>query len=246
MLRRFAPHIVIACLVLAFLGVGVWKIIWEIMPESYVDPRAARSCAELFSLYSAPYQPTLSPALSTTMQMCDRSVQFYNAEEALIRRLEAPDNPCERMRDALDRIKGSHGLTLLDRVGSCHVAADDPGFKGLMSVKLADKASFDRPQTPVSDVQLCEEVHASLMQDAPSDRAFQAFKAHTTKKNHCDFLLEVSNTEQAIISRLERASVNCGHLAWLKTQHVETLEIQTKVCDAAAIDPDGLVRSYTR
>jgi hypothetical protein len=149
------------------------------------------------------------------------------------------------MRDALDRIKGRHGLTLLDRIGSCHAAADDPDFNGLMAVKLADKASFDRPQTPVSEVQPCEEVHASLMQDAPSDRAFQAFKAHHTKKNHCDFLLEVSNTEQAIINRFESASVNCGH-DWLKTQHVRTLETQTKVCDAAAIDPDGLVSSYTR
>jgi hypothetical protein len=71
MLRRFAPLIVIACLVLASLGVWVW---WEIMPEPYVDPRAARSCAELFSLYSAPYRPTMSPALSTTMQLCDNSV----------------------------------------------------------------------------------------------------------------------------------------------------------------------------
>ena len=104
---------------LASLGVWVW---WEIMPEPYVDPRAARSCAELFSLYSAPYRPTMSPALCTTMQMCDNSVQFYNSEEALIRRLGAPDNPCERMRDALDRIKGTHGRTLLDRIGSCHVA----------------------------------------------------------------------------------------------------------------------------
>lgn len=234
MLRRFAPHIVIACIVLASLGVWVWKMIWEKLPECYVDPRAARSCAELFSLYSAPYQPTMSPALSTTMQMCDRSVQFYNAEEALIRRLEAPDNPCERMRDALDRIKESHGLTLLDRIGSCHAAADDPDFKGLMGDKIAIKDSYDRPQTPVSEVQPCEEVHASFMQDAPSDQAFQAFKAHPTKKNHCDFLLEVSNTEQAIINRLERASVNCGHLDWLKTQHVKTLKTQTKVCDAAA------------
>lgn len=246
MLRRFAPHIVIACLVLASLGVWVWKIIWEIMPESYVDPRAARSCAELFSLYSAPYRPTMSPALSTTMQMCDRSVQFYNAEEALIRRLEAPDNPCERMRDELDRIKGSHGLTLLGRIGSCHAAADDPDFKGLMGLKIADKVSSDRAQTPVSEVQLCEEVQASFMQDAPSDRAFQAFKAHPTTKNHCDFLLEVSNTEQAIINRFERANVNCGHLDWLKTQHVKTLKTQTKVCDAATIDPDRLVSAYTR
>lgn len=240
MLRRFAPHIVIACLVLVSLG--VWKIIWEIMPESYVDPRAARSCAELFSLYSAPYLPRMSPALSATMQMCDNSVQFYNAEEALIRRLEAPDNPCVRMRDALDRIKGRHSLTLLDRIGSCHAAAVDPDFKGLMAVK----ESFDRPQTPVSEVQLCEEVKTSLMQDAPSERAFQAFKTHPTKKNHCDFLLEVSNTEQAIINRFERASVNCGDLDWLKTQHVKTLETQTKVCDAATIDPDGHVSSYTR
>jgi hypothetical protein len=130
------------------------------------------------------------------------------------------------MRDALDRIKGTHGRTLLDRIGSCHVAAVDPDFKGFRALGVS---LSDRPQTPVSDVQLCEEVRASLMQDAPSDRAFQAFKAHPTKKNHCDFLLEVSNTEQAIINRFERASVNCGSLDWLKTQHAKTLETQTKI-----------------
>jgi len=165
------------------------------------------------------------------MQMCDNSVQFYNSEEALIRRLGAPDNPCERMSDALDRMKGTHGRTLLDRIGSCHVAAVDPDLKGF---RVLDVSLFDRPQTPVSDVQLCEEVRASLMQDAPSDRAFQAFKAHPTNKNHCGFLLEVSNTEQAIINRFESASVNCGSLDWLKTQHAKTLETQTKVCDGSA------------
>ena len=94
------------------------------------------------------------------MQMCDNSVQFYNSEEALIRRLGAPDNPCERMRDALDRIKGTHGRTLLDCIGSCHVAAVDPDFKGFRALGVS---LSDRPQTPVSDVQLCEEVRASLM-----------------------------------------------------------------------------------
>jgi hypothetical protein len=83
-------------------------------------------------------------------------------------------------------------------------------------------------------------VQASLVQDVPSERAFQAFKANPTKKNHCDFLLEVSNTEQAIIGRFQRASLHCGVLDQLKTQHVKTVETQTKVCEAAAVDPDGL------
>ena len=234
MLRRFAPHIVIACLVLASLGVWAWKII----PESYVYPRAARSCEELFSLYSAPYRPNVSRTLSTTMSMCDNSVQFYDAEEALIRRVEAPDNPCVRIGDSLDRLKDTHGRTLIDRSGSCHAAAIDPDFKGLLRVKDSFKSAT---QTPISEVQLCDEVHESLVQDVPPEQAFQAFKAHATKKNHCDFLLEVSNTEQATINRFERASVNCGDLGWLKTQHAKTLETQTKVCDAAAVEPDDLV-----
>jgi len=246
MLRRFAPHILIACLVLASLGVWVWKIIWvqKIMLEPYVDPRLARSCGELLSLYSA--RPTLSAistasdtrALSTTMRMCDYSVQFYDAEEALIRRLEAPDNPCERLRDALDRFKARHGLTLLDRIGSCHVAAVDPTVKG--GALMAEAKLQARFQTPISEVQPCEEVHESLVHDVPPERAFQAFKAHPTKKNHCDFLLELSNTEQAIISRFESASQHCGVLDQLKTQHAKTLETQTKVCEAAALDLDGL------
>lgn len=41
------------------------------------------------------------------MRMCDFSVQFYDAEEALIRRFEAPDNPCVHVRDA-DQLKRRH------------------------------------------------------------------------------------------------------------------------------------------
>jgi hypothetical protein len=74
----------------------------------------------------------------------------------------------------------------------------------------------------------------------PPDRAFKAFESHRTKKDHCDFLLEVSNSEQAIINRFQSASIHCGVLDRLKTQHGETLETQTKVCEAAALDPDGL------
>jgi len=236
MLRRFAPHIVIVALVLASISVFV---VQKITSDSYIDPQAARSCAELLSLYSAPYRPTLSRALSTTMSMCDYSVQFYDAEEALVRRVEAPDGPCVRLHEALDRLKGRHGLTLLDRIGSCHAAAVDPSVKGDTLVLKAEARLG--PQTPISEIQPCEEVQASLVQDVPSERAFQAFKANPTKKNHCDFLLEVSSTEQAIIGRFESASLHCGVLDQFKIQHAKTLETQTKVCEAAAVDPDGLL-----
>jgi hypothetical protein len=169
--------------------------------------------------------------------MCDYSVQFYDAEEALIGRIEARDNPCARMRDALDRLKGNHGRTLIDRIGSCHAAAIDPDFRGF----LLDEVLQAAPQTPISEIQPCEEARASLAQDVPSDRAFQVFKARPTKKNHCDFLLEVSNTEQGIINRFESTGLHCGVLYWLKPQHAKTVEIQMKVCDAAAVDPDDLV-----
>jgi hypothetical protein len=170
--------------------------------------------------------------------MCDYSVQFYDAEEALVRRVEAPDGPCVRLHEALDRLKGRHGLTLLDLIGSCHAAAVDPGVKG--DTLVLKEEARPGPQTPISEVQPCEEVQASLVQDVPSERAFQAFKANPTKKNHCDFLLEVSNAEQAIIARFQSASLHCGVLDQLKTQHAKTLETQTKVCEAAAADPDGL------
>lgn len=235
MLRRFAPHIVIVCLVLASISVFV---VQKITLDSYVDPQAARSCAELLSLYSAPYRPTQSRALSTTMWMCDYSVQFYDVEETLVRRVEAPDGPCVRLHEALNRLKGRHGLTLLDRIGTCHAAAIAPGAKGDTLV-LKDEAR-PGPRMPTSEIQPCEEVQASLIQDVPSERAFQAFKANPTKKNHCDFLLEVSNTEQAIIGRFESASLHCGVLDQLKIQHAKTLETQTKVCEAAANDPGGL------
>lgn len=170
--------------------------------------------------------------------MCDYSVQFYDAEEALVRRVEAPDNPCEHLREALGRLKGRHGLTLLDRIESCHAAAVDPDVKGGPLI-LKEEFQAESPTSP-TEIQPCEEVQESLVQDVPPERAFQAFKAHPTKKNHCDFLLEVSNTEQAIINRFERMSLHCGVIDRLKTQHAETLETQTKVCEAAAVDPDGL------
>jgi hypothetical protein len=199
-------------------------------------------------LYSAhPTVQTLSTssdesrALSTTMRMCDYSVQFYDAEEALIRRLEAPDNPCVRLRDDLDRLKDTHGRMLIDRTGSCHAAAINSGAPDVKGDTLVIRLDARlEPQTPISEVQPCEELRASLVQDVPPERAFQAFKAHPTKKNHCDFLLEVSDTEQAIISRFERAKLHCGSLDHLKTQHAETLETQKRVCEAAAIDPEGL------
>jgi hypothetical protein len=235
MLRRFAPHIIIVSLVFASISVFLMQ---KITSNSYVDPQAARSCAELLSLYSAPYRPRLSRALSTTMSMCDYSVQFYDAEEALVRRVEAPDSPCVRLHEALDRLKGRHGLALLDRIASCQTAAVDPGVKGDSPV-LKVEARLGS-QTPISEVQPCEEVQASLVQDVPSERAFQAFKANPTKKNHCDFLIEVSNTERAIIGRFESASLHCRVLDQLNTQHAKTLETQTKVCEAAAVDADGL------
>jgi len=175
------------------------------------------------------------------MSMCDYNIQFYNAEEAMIHRLDAPDNPCVRVRDT-QALRQRHGITLLKRIGSCHAAAIDPNpiVKGGFSLMIrAD--SHVGPQTPISETQRCEEVQASLMQDVPSDRAFQEFKVHPTKKNHCDFLLEVSATEQAIIDRFERASAHCDVLDGLKTQHAKTLGTQMKVCDAAAVDPDDLV-----
>ncbi|MBO0759168.1 MAG: hypothetical protein J2P54_25285 [Bradyrhizobiaceae bacterium] len=253
MLRRFAPHIVVACLVLASLGVWAWKIMsmQKIMLQSYVDPRAAKSCAELLSLYSA--RPTVqtistssdkSRALSTTMRMCDYSVQFYDAEEALIRRVEAPDNPCVRIGDSVNRLKDTHGRMLIDRIGSCHAAAINPGVPDVKGGTRGFSVMVDargEPQTPISEVQPCEELRASLVQDVPPERAFQAFKTQPTRKNHCDFVLEISGTEQAIISRFESAGLHCGVLDRLKTQHAETLETQTKVCEAATVDPDGLV-----
>jgi len=227
MLRRFAAPIVIVCLALASLGVSA--------PQKIVsDP-----CAELLSsFYSAPFHATGTHALNLKMDSCEYMIQFYDAEQALITHVEAPGGKCVLSRNSLGQLRARHGITLLHRIEACHAAAVDPGFKASVETLTSE---FAMPQTPFSETQRCpEELWASLIQDVLPDRAFKAFKSHRTKKNHCDFLLEISSSEQAIINRFESASPNCGVLDRLKTQHAETLEAQTKACEAADLDPDGL------
>jgi hypothetical protein len=225
MVRRFVPHLVIACLVSTSVGVSLAQKVTS-------DP-----CAELLSsFYSAPFYPTVPHALNLKMGSCNFMIQFYDAEQAFVSRV-APGGICNG--DSLGQLSASHGVTLLHRIEACHAAAVDPDFKASVETLTSE---FAMPQTPFSETQRCsEELWASLTQDVPPDRAFKAFESHRTKKHHCDFLLEVSNSEQAIIDRFESASPNCGVLDRFKAQHTETLETQAKVCEAAAVDPDGLL-----
>ena len=234
MLERLAPLIFIAFLSLVYVGVFVTqKII------SSHDP-----CSPLLAEYEErPFEMGKVPdAFSTKMNLCDYLIQFSNTKRAFISHVEAAGDKCVPFYSALDDLRATFGQSVLSSVEACHAAAIDPngGFKNnVISTRL-------EPQRPSSEEQPCKELFASLMQIALPDRALTAFKSRRTKKNYCDFLLGFSDSEQAIIDRFEGASLDCGALGTLKTNHAQTSERRAEACDAAAVDPDGLVTSRTR
>jgi hypothetical protein len=230
MLGRFAPLLLVAFLVLAVLGVFV---IQKVLSDR--DP-----CSELLAEFEGLYPQTgkLSEALRSKMNLCDYSIQLTNAERAFLSHVEAAEGKCLPFGIPLDDFGATFGRGVLARMQACHAAAIDPGGAledGVMSTELVP------PEKPP-----CKQLIASLIQNPPPDRAFKAFESHSTKKTYCDFLSEFSNSEQAIIDRLESAGLDCGALGTLKTNHAETLERRTQACDAAVVDPDGLVTSNTR
>jgi hypothetical protein len=225
MLRRFAPFMVLALIVLAFIGVFVIRSI-----TANRDP-----CAELFGILLYPQYPAKN--------RCDFFVQLADNQQAYSRRIEDARNRCglpaaPDYPDSLNYIEA-----VQTRIEAC-----DPVTLGRHREVPAQLVAQLELVWNSSDRGFCSELLASARHYAPPDRAWKAFEALHTKKNYCDFLVEFFNSEQAVIDRFENAKAKCTVAlpAWFEAKHAKTLERGKKACDAAALDPDGLVSSYDR
>jgi len=228
MLRRFAPFMVLALIVLASVGVFVIRAI-----SANRDP-----CAEVFAALNEPLHQA-----GKKKNLCDLFVQVSDGQQAYIRHIEDARDRCglSPPQEFLDSLKARHAEAVQARIEACDAAAPDQHSE--VSAWLVASAEFDSNS---SDREPCKTLLASALHNAPPDRVRKAFESHHTKKNYCDFLVEFFNSEQAIIDRFESAKAECTVPDWLKSKHAKTLETRTNVCDAAAVDPDGLVSSYTR
>jgi len=223
MLRRFAPFVVLALIVLASIGVFIIRAI-----TANRDP-----CAAVLSQLSYPFY-------QGGKNLCDFHVQSSDGLQAYMRHIEDARDRCgfAPPSEFLDSLKANYAEAVQTRIEACDAEAADQ--HGEVSTRLVASVEFDT----TSDREPCKELLASARHNAPPDRVWKAFESHHTKRNYCDFLVEDFNSEQAIIDRFE--SAECTVPKRLKWKHAKTLERRTKVCDAAAVDPDGLVSSYTR
>jgi hypothetical protein len=228
MLRRFAPFMVLALIVLASIGVFVIRSI-----------TANRGpCAELFGMLIHPQYPAKN--------RCDFYVQLADNQQAYSRRIEDARNRCglPATPDYLDSLKANYVEAVQTRIEAC-----DPVTVGRHREEPA-QVVLQVVEFPAnhSDRGFCSELLASALHYAPPDRAWNAFEALHTKKNYCDFLVEFFNSEQAVFNRFEDAKAKCTVALpeWFEAKHAKTLERGKKACDAAAVDPDGLVSSYNR
>jgi hypothetical protein len=227
MLRRFAPFMVLALIVLASVGVFVIRAI-----TANRDP-----CAEVLEVLGALNHPFYRGGKN----LCDFHVQGSDGLQAYIRRIEDARDRCGLTppSEFLDSLKANYAEAVQMRIEACDAAAADQHSE--VSTRLV--VEFDSNN---SDREPCKELLASALHNPPPDRVWKAFESHHTKKNYCDFLVEYFNSEQAIIDRFESAKAECTVPDRLKSKHAKTLERRTKVCDAAAVDPDGLVSSYDK
>ena len=227
MLRRFAPFMVLALIVLASIGALVIR--------SITADRGP--CAELYGMLIHPQYPAKT--------RCDFYVQLADNQQAYSRRIEDARNRCglPAAPDDPEWLKANYVEAVQTRIEAC-----DPvtvGRHGEVPAQLVARLVLVE-NSP--DRGFCSELLASARHYAPPDRAWNAFEALHTKKNYCDFLVEFFNSEQAVIDRFENAKAKCTVALpeWFEAKHAKTLERGKKACDAAAVDPDGLVSSYNR
>jgi len=264
MLRRFLPRIVIALLVLASLSVFV-------PPELTSD---SAPCAELFApswtdkiyylasqfYYRAAKTFEAPPTPLTKKNHCDSLVEMSDAEKADISRFERTkykDRCAQAFSLELDWLKGRRAETLQRRIEVCDAAALDPSavveatrvqivFEQASRPKESDDGRVSA--WTEADYEFCKDVTLAVRHNVPPDRAYEAFESHHTKKNYCKLLVEFSNSERGIIDRFDNTKIDCPgrDLDTLKHQYAKTSERRTKACDAAAVDPDGFVTSYSK
>jgi hypothetical protein len=221
MLRRFAPFMVLALIALAFVI------------RSITADRGP--CEELDGMLIHPEYPAKN--------RCDFYVRLADNQQAYSRRIEDAMKRCGLPADPdyPGWLKASYIEAVQTRIEAC-----DPVTVGRhreVPAQVVEQLVFPSND---SDRNPCSELLASALHFVPPDRALNAFEAHHTKKNYCDFLVEFSDSEQAIMDRFEKAKAECtvSLPEWFKTKHAKTLERRTKACDAATVDPNSLVSSY--
>ena len=226
MLRRFAPFMVLALIVLASVGVFVIRAI-----TANRDP-----CAEVLGAFK-------HPLYQAGKNLCDFYVQGSDGLQEYIRHVEDARDSCGLTPppEFLDSLNANYAEAVQARIEACDAAAADKHSEA--SAQWVASVEFGSNN---SDREPCKDLLTSALHNAPPDRVWKAFESHHTKKNYCDFLVEYFNSEQAIIDRFETANAECTVPDWVTSKHAKTLERQTKVCGAAAVDPDGLVSSYAR
>ena len=226
MLRRFASFIVLALIALA--SVFIIRAI-----TANRDP-----CAGLSGVLNHPLYPARK-----NKNLCDFFVQGSDNLQAYIRHIEYATDRCglSPPPEFLDSLNAEYAEAVQTRIDACDAAAGDQHSEVSARIRLAPSS-----YSSGLDREPCKGLLASALHIAPPDRVWKTFESHHTKKNYCDFLIEYFNSEQASIDRFESVKAECTVPDWLKAKHVKTLERRTKTCDAATIDPDGLVSSYTR
>jgi len=202
MLRRFAPFVVLALIVLASLGVFIVR---AITPNR--DP-----CAEVLEALSHRFY-------RGEKNFCDLHVQGSDGLQAYIRHIEDARDRCgfDPSSELLDSLNADYVEAVQARIEACDAAAADQQSGG--SYRLVASAEFD---TNSSDREPCKELAASARHNPLPDRVWKAFESHHTKRNYCDFLVEYFNSEQAIIDRFE--SAECTVPKRLKWKHAKTLK----------------------
>jgi len=226
---------VLALIVLASVGVFIIRAI-----TANRDP-----CAEVFAALNEPLH-----LAGKNKNLCDFHVQASDGLQAYIRHIEDARDRCglTPSSEFLDSLKANYAEAVQTRIEAC-----DPVTVGRhrevpaqVVLKLVSNSS-DRVSNS-SDRGFCSELLASALHYAPPDRGWNAFEARHTKKNYCDFLVEFFNSEQVVIDRFDNAKAECTVAlpGWFEPKHAKTLERRKKACDAAAVDPDGLVSSYNR
>jgi len=177
--------------------------------------------------------------------LCDFFVQNSDSRQAYIRQIEYATDRCglSPPPEFLDSLNAEYAEAVQTRIDSCDAAAVDRRRE--LSARIVVSIAPSSLSSGL-DREPCKGLLASALHIAPPDRVWKTFEAHHTKKNYCDFLNEYLNSEQASMDRFESVKAECTVPDWLKAKHAKTLERRTKACDAAIIDPDGLVSSYTR
>src|SRR5215469_3734793 len=229
MLRRFASFIVLALIVLASAGALIIRA-----TTANRDP-----CAEV-EVLNHPLYPA-----GKNKNLCDFLIQNSDSRQAYIRHIEYATDRCglSPPSEFLDSLNAEYAEAVQTRIDACDAAAGDRHSE--VSARIVISPAPSSYSTGL-DREPCKGLLASALHIVPPDRVWKTFESHHTKKNYCDFLIEYFNSEKASIDRFESVKAECTAPDWLKTKHAATLQRRTKACDAATIDPDGLVSSYTR